>query len=200
MLPTAPTSVLALHQPWGLSETLKRGDTKMGEVLGPSPPGMHREPFTEDTWVLGPCKGWLIAQEAPRQAPKIWPHPGFYTQGTSPGSRPPTAGKPPSRPSERRGSIRHRQARPGCSSPSAGALAGDSGCSRKEARDARGSSRPVPRLQAELSFPRPSDNTARAAVIQAPAASDHIEASLGTGRQGEVQAPRGGPVSLHLWP
>lgn len=49
MLPTAPTLVLALHQRWGLSETLKRGDTKMGVVLGPSPPGVHREPLTEDT-------------------------------------------------------------------------------------------------------------------------------------------------------
>ena len=47
--PTAPTLVLALHQRWGLSETLKRGDTKMGVVLGPSPPGVHREPLTEDT-------------------------------------------------------------------------------------------------------------------------------------------------------
>lgn len=54
----------------------------MAGGLGSSPPGVHREPFTEDTWVLG----------GPKTSPQILA-PSWILY---PGSHPPTAGKTPS--------------------------------------------------------------------------------------------------------
>lgn len=173
-----------------LIETKARGHQD-GAALGSSPQGVHREPFTEDTW--DPMRAGRLPKSSQDRPPHLGPswilQPGYFPR------KPHAQGwENPSRLSQRRGGIKHspwawptppHQLGPH-RSPLAECRRDASGCSpqetRQEARDAParragGSSGPGPCLHAIRQH-------SKAAVAPTWVASDQVRTPPGAGRQG----------------